>query len=187
MLNLRRTLFFRKAVTRVHILILVVIIAICIAAMAWFTTIPSQKPSPSPAGSEDVIFRTVEGTELTVQDLLSQGKPVVIYFFTTWCPTCERDLKTLDEVYREQAGRVNVLVVSFDPSETAEQIKTYKEKRNYTWPFAEYNEDAIVKYKVVTQSSKIGISRNGEVVFSQGFGFLGTEEWRELLQQLTSS
>lgn len=137
--------------------------------------------------SEDIIvFETVDGEELTIEDILSQGKPVVIYFFATWCPTCERDLKALDEVYREEAVRVNVLIVGFDPTETPEQIRAYKESRNYIWPFVEYNKDAIIKYKVVTQSTKIGISKEGEVVFSEGFGALTKDDWKDLFQRLGS-
>jgi hypothetical protein len=78
------------------------------------------------------------------------------------------------------------LIVGFDPSETPEQIQAYKISRNYTWQFVEYNKDAIIEYKVVTQSTKIAINQEGEVVLKEGFGTLSKIEWQEILQRVST-
>ena len=140
---------------------------------------------PSGGSEPDgIVFETVDGNEISLDELLSKGKPLLIYFFTTWCPTCESDLKSLNQTYGGFEDSVEVLVVGFDPTESLEKIKGYKEARNYMWLFAGYNEVAITRFQIVTQSSKVGLDADGEVVFSEGFGVVSNEGWLGLLQKL---
>ncbi len=139
-----------------------------------------------PEGSEPegIVFETVDGEEVSLVELLSGGKPILIYFFTTWCPTCESDLKSLNQTYGEFEESVDVLVVGFDRTESLEKIKGYREAHNYGWLFAGYNKEAITRFRIVTQASKIGLDADGEVVFSEGFGVVSNEGWRDLLRKL---
>lgn len=166
--------------------ILVIFTVVVIAVVSYSAYEFLLSPDQPPTNSEGIIFKTVEGVELTVDDLLSENQGVLIYFFTTWCPTCEQDLKALNETFQDQEWQVKVLIVGFDPIETLEQIQAYKISRNYTWQFVEYNRDAIIEYEVVTQSTKIAINQEGEVVLKEGFGTLSKIEWQEILQRVSS-
>ena len=122
---------------------------------------------------------------MTIDDLLLAEKPLVIYFFATWCPICRMDLENLNATYPQYEDEISVLVVGFDPTESMGKIRDYKEGRNYPWPFAVYNEDAITGFKIVSQASKVGISLEGEVVFIKGYGVVSGEGWEELFRELT--
>jgi hypothetical protein len=84
-------------------------------------------------------------------------------------------------VYNEKDWRINIIVIAFDPSESNEQVSEYKKERGYPWPFAQYNEDAILKFNITSQSSKVTIDNTGEVVSIQGYGTLSKGQWRDLL------
>ena len=53
------------------------------------------------------------------------------------------------------------------------------------WPFAAYNKDAITGFKIVSQASKVGISLEGEVVFTEGYGVESVDGWKDLFRELT--
>ncbi|MBM3897688.1 MAG: TlpA family protein disulfide reductase [Thaumarchaeota archaeon] len=129
-------------------------------------------------------LKNVNGGKISLAELQNSGKPVLIYFFATWCPTCERDLKSLNSVYEEYQGKVEIIVIGFDPTETSEQIKQYRQSRGYTWAFAEYSKDALLHYKVITQSTKIGIDVKGNEIFRDGYGVLNADDWTARLDRL---
>lgn len=133
---------------------------------------------------DGLVFKNVDGGQISLAEIQNDDKPLVIYFFATWCPTCESDLRALNSAYEKYQGKINVLVVGFDPSEDAQLIKQYKTSHGYSWPFSEYSKDAILHFKIVTQSTKIGIDAKGNVVFTDGYGVLSQSDWDARLEKL---
>jgi peroxiredoxin len=145
---------------------------------------PLMNDEPSDDDTE-IVFTLTTGDETTIDDLLADEKPLVIYFFATWCPTCRRDLINLNSTHPQYEDEISILVVGFDPTESLEKIRDYKEGRDYQWPFAVYSKDAVTEFQIVSQASKVGISLEGEVVFTQGYGVVSGEGWETLFQELT--
>jgi thiol-disulfide isomerase/thioredoxin len=141
---------------------------------------------PEPPEEQPLVFEIIDGEKVSLDDLLSEGKPLLLYFFTTWCPTCKKDLENLNETYADYKEDVNVLVVGFGPTENEAKLRDYKDRKNYIWPFALYNKEAITRLKIVTQASKVGFYENGDTAFSEGFGVVGIPEWRDFLDQLAA-
>ena len=52
-----------------------------------------------------------DGRVVALADL--RGKPVVLAFFASWCHPCEEELPVLEQVARDDAGRLQVVAVSF--------------------------------------------------------------------------
>ena len=143
-----------------------------------------QKEPPQAMAKEAFTLRNVNGDQISLAELQKSGKPVLIYFFATWCPVCEKDLRSLNSTYQKYQGKIEVVVVGFDPTETSEQIKQYKQSRGYTWVFAEYNKDALLHFKIITQSTKIGLDAKGNEVFRDGYGVLSGSDWAARLDKL---
>ena len=166
----------------------IAIIAVVVigAGLGYLFFLKPNHPEP-PAVNDDaeIVFTTTDGDEVTIDDLLAEKKPLVIYFFATWCPTCRKDLENLNATHPQYEEEISVLVVGFDPTESLDKIRDYKEGRNYPWPFAAYNKDAVTEFKVVSQASKVGISLEGEVVFTQGYGVVSEDGWKDLFRELT--
>lgn len=147
--------------------------------------IMEKEPAQEQSMVKDLfILKSVDGGEISLAQLQQSGKPVLVYFFATWCPTCERDLRSLNSVYEKYQGKVEVVVIGFDPTENAEQIRQYRQGRGYTWQFAEYNKDALLHFKIVTQSTKIGIDAKGNEIFRDGYSVLSESDWTARLDKL---
>ena len=143
-----------------------------------------QEEPPQAMAKEAFTLRNVNGDQISLAELQKSGKPVLIYFFATWCPVCEKDLRSLNSTYQKYQGKMEVVVVGFDPSETSEQISQYRQRRGYTWAFAEYNKDALLHFKIITQSTKLGLDARGNEVFRDGYGVLSGNDWTARLDKL---
>ena len=143
-----------------------------------------QEEPPQAMAKEAFTLRNVNGDQISLAELQKSGKPVLIYFFATWCPVCEKDLRSLNSTYQKYQGKIEVVVVGFDPTETSEQISQYRQSRGYMWAFAEYNKDALLHFKIITQSTKIGLDAKGNEVFRDGYGVLSGNDWTARLDKL---
>jgi thiol-disulfide isomerase/thioredoxin len=169
-------------------IIVVVVIGTGLGYLLFFN--PSQPEIPDnneepPTDDTGIVFNTTDGDLITIDDLLAEEKPLIVYFFTTWCPVCRRDLENLNATHPQYEDEINVLVVGFDPTESMDKIREYKEGRNYEWPFAVYNREALTEFQIISQASKVGLSVEGELIFSKGYSFTSLEGWVDLLEELT--
>jgi thiol-disulfide isomerase/thioredoxin len=170
----------------------IVILAVVIITGLGYLLLFQQNQPESPGVNEEppsvnnkLVFTTTDRDRVTIDDLLAEEKPLIIYFFTTWCSTCRKDLENLYAAHPLYEDEISVLVVGFSPTESLDTIRDYKEGRDYSWPFAGYNPDAITKFQIVSQASKVGISLDGEVVFTEGFGVVSEDGWKDLFRMLT--
>jgi thiol-disulfide isomerase/thioredoxin len=67
------------------------------------------------ANAFKIRLRRLDGGHVTVEALLREGRPVLLVFFATWCPTCSKNISTLWRAYQRFGGKVTVLLSSFDP------------------------------------------------------------------------
>ena len=76
------------------------------------------------AALPDVTLRDINGKEVNVAHLGSEGKPVIISFFATWCKPCMRELKAIDELYEEwqEETGVEIYIVSIDQGQDIQQV-----------------------------------------------------------------
>jgi cytochrome c biogenesis protein CcmG, thiol:disulfide interchange protein DsbE len=56
------------------------------------------------------------GAEVQLSGL--RGKPVIVNFFASWCPDCQAELSTIATVAREEIGRLYVVGVDTNDSNT---------------------------------------------------------------------
>ena len=74
-----------------------------------------------------------------------------------------------------------------DPTESADYIASWGESRGFFWPLTTFDRDVLVDYNVRTQSTKVGIDRNGVIVLREGYGTQNFSEWQRWLDTLAGS
>ncbi len=60
----------------------------------------------------DFSFKTIDGKKSSIHDL--RGKPVIINFWATWCPTCLTELPDMLNLIESYEGKVILLAISSD-------------------------------------------------------------------------
>jgi len=85
-------------------------------------------PGTTPGGTPDFALRAVSwagGREFVLSQNL--GRPTALYFVAGWCASCIPETQAWGRIVQEVGDRVNVLVISPDPSETEKRLLRFKQ------------------------------------------------------------
>lgn len=127
-------------------------------AMIWLVSFMAQaQPAP------DFSLHDGEGNTVTLSSF--RGKGVVIHFWATWCPYCEKlqpGLQSLYEKYRDDG--LEVLAISFSESRGAKPSSELKE-RGYEFITLENGDLVASIYNVPGTPTTFFIDRAGNIVW----------------------
>jgi cytochrome c biogenesis protein CcmG/thiol:disulfide interchange protein DsbE len=125
-----------------------------------------------------VSLRTMDGEQVNTSALGFKG-PVIITFWASWCPTCKREMGTLNELYsdwREETG-VTIVAVSVDDEKTRNNVPTLVNANG--WEFLvlmDPNGDFKRAMGVNNTPHTFLINENGEIVYSRNNYAPGDED-----------
>lgn len=124
-------------------------------------------------------FRIIyaDESEVTSASLIENGKPVFMFFFTTWCPSCARELAELKEIYPEFTDDVVFISVGVDPTESISELVKHKDQNGHPWTIAKPLGQMIADLKVTSQSTKIAFNSSGIITYRDGYGKGSKEIW----------
>ena len=131
-------------------------------------------------------MRLADKSTVTSEDLVKTGKPVFIYFFATWCPTCRPELRRMMDIYPEFADQVAFYAVGQDPTESLELLEQTRRERGYPWPIAEPAGKMLRDLRVLQESTKIAFDGDGVIVYRRrGGGDIAA--WPEVFRKLADA
>ncbi len=149
-----------------------------------------QVKSPLQIGDSpyDFTIVTTDGKVARLSDFTEQNKPVIVYFFATWCPWCAKDYVALSKVYKDYVDKVSIISIDLDFSEDLVTITNYKKKypELQSTIFALGQTEILVNYRITKTTTKYAIDRNGKIIYI-GSGAFNEEQWKQLLNALVKS
>ena len=77
--------------------------------------------------------------------------------------------------------------VGTDPSETLEDLEQQRQREGFPWPVAEPQGSMLRDFEVLVQSTKVAIDSQGVIIYRDGFGEGGDDDWRKAFQDLAGS
>ncbi len=133
---------------------------------------------------------TLDGKTVTYSDIYGRGtsasgRPVMLFFFATWCGTCRSELRELREIAPTFEDKLDLVLVSIDPSEPARDLMTFQQSNGYPGTVVRANEKFLKDYNVLIRSTKIGIDREEGIVFRSGYGEVPKGTWEATVKALT--
>jgi len=132
----------------------------------------------------DFEVTTIDGQTISLQQSLEDGKPVVVYFTASWCPTCARNWPAMSEVYPEYKDKLTMVAISIDPTDTEDVIRKLAEERGFTFPSTAGKPNIMVDFGVSGQATTVGVDRDGNIAFKKPGQALSADEFRELFAGL---
>jgi cytochrome c biogenesis protein CcmG/thiol:disulfide interchange protein DsbE len=126
--------------TRLSWIVVIVIVLILGGGWIGLTRVSSGQGNPTgrqPAPrvghpAPDFSLTALDGEEIALSDF--QGQPVVLNFWTTWCPPCRAEVPALQATSETFAGEAVVLGVSVE--ETPATVRSFAEEFGVTYPVA---------------------------------------------------
>ena len=123
--------------------------------------------------------------ETTDGDIISSdsGKPTLIYFMASWCPSCAKNWDALSVVAPEFEDSVNFFSISIDPSDTNEVLSELSDKKGFQFSSVAGDPSFANSLEVRSQTTVVGISSDGNIEIRES-GIFSEAEWREMFESL---
>ena len=114
----------------------------------------------------DFTLATPYGYNVTLSDLLSEGKPVVLVFFAHYCPHCRAEITQLsgEWPYCPNSDKAAVLLVGVSGDEEADKA-LFEEHRVDGWEFAEATQQVAIDYRLLYVPTIVIVGPDGRVKF----------------------
>ena len=139
---------------------------------------PPQQTGQTPAAdpqdrtpAPDFAMLDREGNTLQLSDM--KGRPIVLSFWTSWCPACSAGQPGFNTVYAELGGQVQFVMLNLTDGrrETMQSATGYLEEHGYTFPvFFDTEGNGARAYGVRSLPTTVFIDRDGYVAATfQGF------------------
>lgn len=122
----------------------------------------SQNPTSESAAASAFSLEKVGGGTVALADYKGK-KAVILDFWATWCPNCQRDIPHQEAFYQKYKDNVEVIGVNLheDPSLVAAFVAKY----GVTYPVAlDPQSQAAQAYNVQYTNYHILINKNGDMV-----------------------
>jgi len=109
----------------------------------------------------------LEGKEVSLAAL--KGKPVILFFWTTWCPYCRGELKELNDKQAE-LSRTNTQVLAINIEEPTEKVQNFMNKRSVFYKVLLDKEASVANsYSVIGVPTYVYINKAGYLVSSGNY------------------
>lgn len=87
------------------------------------------------AALPSVQLETLKGQKVNAATIGTEGHPVIVSFFATWCKPCMRELAAIEQVYedwQEETG-VELVAISIDKAQDADKVRSLV--ASHDWPY----------------------------------------------------
>lgn len=121
----------------------------------------------------------IDGNNVSLDDLLAQGKPVFLGYWATWCPPCMQESPEIQKLYEQYGDKVTFAMVNATDGsrETVESATEWYKAQGYAYPiYLDVNYEAAsaggvmylpTTYMLDTQGNVLYYSR-GALTFESG-------------------
>ncbi|MDP2189365.1 MAG: TlpA disulfide reductase family protein [Sphingobacteriaceae bacterium] len=120
------------------------------------------------AGLPNVTLKDLQGNTVNIAELASEGKPLIVSFWATWCTPCKKELTNYADLYEDWQANfgVKIVAISIDDARNTAKVKSYV--NGVKWPFQvllDPNEDMKRSLNFQTVPFTILIDKNGNIVY----------------------
>lgn len=87
-------------------------------------------------------LRNLNGRQISLKD--SIGKPIVLFFWTTWCPACKEDMVLLEKFSSGKKDQLNIFLLAID-GEREKKVRQIIKEKEITLPVLLILDDKILE------------------------------------------
>ncbi len=130
--------------------------------------------------------KDLKGQTIDLSELLKEG-PVFLHFWTTWCPSCQREMTKLDAIGRRYRDNgFHVVAIAQDDAKTLQKVKPLISSKKFVMTvIVDSNKEIGNLYNVRQYPTCYLIAKDGSIVhYAQGYLPGDEERIEELVRNL---
>lgn len=112
----------------------------------------------------DITGVTLEGTELSLSELVGKTDFVLLDFWASWCGPCRRFMPVLADFYSRFNDRLEILSCSVDQDEAAWREALFEERPAWPQIREDVNHPCSDKYQVQFIPHTVLIDKEGKII-----------------------
>jgi peroxiredoxin len=118
--------------------------------------------------------KTIDGKIIDISKL--HGKIIMINFFATWCPPCNKELPVLqNNIWDKYKNNKDFKLIILGREHTEKEVKDFVSAKGFTMPFAPDQKREIFKlYASQSIPRNVIIGKDGKIIF-QSIGYTDEE------------
>jgi len=133
-------------------------LAILFIALLLLTGCSPKEKTQGSANDKDFTLTSLDEEEITLSEL--KGQVVLVDFWATWCPPCERSIPVFSALYNRYHERgFTVLGIS---REEKSRLVSYRQEKNIPYPILIDNKNVTKEYGVEAIPTIIFFDKNGK-------------------------
>jgi len=95
---------------------------------------------------------------------MATGKPLLLYFWATWCRPCRHARPKVSDFAQKYEDRVKVLGINLGGLDSLEEVRKYRSRHKITYPLLLDRDNEVAEaYSVYTIPTVILLDSNGEI------------------------
>ncbi len=139
-------------------------ILLALLLFAGFNAFAQEQQASLP----NVTLKDLQGNTVNIAELASEGKPLIVSFWATWCTPCKKELTNYADLYEDWQADfgVKVVAISIDDARNTAKVKSYV--NGVKWPFQvllDPNEDMKRSLNFQTVPFTILIDKEGKIIY----------------------
>lgn len=145
-----------------------IFVCVCSFFLIQATAFGLEPLLPAATRAEAFSLKDIEGRTVALSDY--KDKAVLLFFWTTWCPHCQGELRTVNYM-KEGLNKDNVEVLAINVGEASAKVVNFVKSRNFTFQVLLDTDTAVAKdYDVLGVPTFVLMNKNGKIV-SKGHSF----------------
>lgn len=143
---------------------LTALVLVAFAQVAWTPEAATEAPE------RPLLVQTLDGKTVDLRALMA-GKPTMLIFWATWCPTCRAEVPDFAGAYHRYSRKgLQVLAVDVGYNDPIEDVRQFSKARALPYTVLyDARQKAVQAYGVVGTPTVLLLAPDGSVV-SRGYG-----------------
>ena len=155
--------------------IFLIVLCLILAQNSLFAAQPIRTETPELATNFTLL--DLENKEFSLSDI--KGKPIILFFWTTWCPHCRKELKLLNALHAELLQN-GVELVAINVEETADKVQRFIGSYPLSYRVLLDTDTKVAQaFGILGVPTYILINKEGRIVFEHNY--FPQKEYQDLI------